>query len=80
MEEIPGSRRVEVTQRKWTAVMREFYGKFTKDSNRRNHMRDVNVRKFLTDEVCDKCGAKMAIKFADSTILACTNYPNVRNA
>ena len=73
--------RVEEGQEKWTRVMHEFYDKFTKDlQSAEVHMRDVKRQEILTDEVCDKCGAKMAIKFGRfGQFLACTNYPECKN-
>ncbi|HZS48300.1 MAG TPA: type I DNA topoisomerase [Blastocatellia bacterium] len=72
---------VEDGQQKWTAVMRGFYDKFTKDlKSAEVHMRDVKRQEILTDEVCDKCGARMAIKFGRfGQFLACTNYPECKN-
>ena len=43
-------------------------------------MRDVKRQEIITDEVCDKCGAKMAIKFGRfGQFLACTNYPECKS-
>ncbi len=65
----------------WTAALKEFYDKFTVDLNiAQQHMRDVKRQEILTDEVCDKCGSKMAIKFGKfGQFLACTNYPECKN-
>jgi DNA topoisomerase-1 len=42
-------------------------------------MRDVKRQEIITDEVCDKCGSKMAIKFGRyGQFLACTNYPECK--
>ena len=44
------------------------------------HMRDVKRQEIITDEVCEKCGSKMAIKFGRfGQFLACTNYPECKN-
>jgi DNA topoisomerase-1 len=65
----------------WTAALKEFYDKFTVDLQTAQHrMRDVKRQEILTDEVCDKCGSKMAIKFGRfGQFLACTNYPECKN-
>jgi DNA topoisomerase-1 len=65
----------------WTAALKEFYDKFTVDLKiAQQHMRDVKRQEIITDEVCDKCGSKMAIKFGKfGQFLACTNYPECKN-
>jgi DNA topoisomerase-1 len=65
----------------WTAALKEFYDKFTVDLKvAQERMRDVKRQEILTDEVCDKCGSKMAIKFGRfGQFLACTNYPECKN-
>jgi DNA topoisomerase I len=65
----------------WTAALKGFYDKFTVDLEAaQEHMRDVKRQEILTDEVCDKCGSKMAIKFGRfGQFLACTNYPECKN-
>lgn len=64
-----------------TIALRGFYDKFTKDlAAAEHHMRDVKRQEIITDEVCDKCGAKMAIKFGRfGQFLACTNYPDCKS-
>ena len=72
---------VEEGKLQWTAALKGFYGKFTKDLKAaQQHMRDVKRQEIITEEVCDKCGAKMAIKFGRfGQFLACTNYPECKN-
>jgi len=66
---------------KWTQALRGFYDKFTVDlKSAQEHMRDVKRQEIITDEVCNKCGSKMAIKFGRfGQFLACTNYPECKN-
>lgn len=66
---------------KWTQALRGFYDKFTVDlKTAQQHMKDVKRQEILTDEVCNKCGSKMAIKFGRfGQFLACTNYPECKN-
>lgn len=66
---------------KWQQALKIFYDKFTVDlKSAQEHMRDVKRQEIITDEVCDKCGSKMAIKFGRfGQFLACTNYPECKN-
>lgn len=72
---------VEDGKMKWTAALHEFYDKFTVDLKAaQEHMRDVKRQEIITEEECDKCGSKMAIKFGRfGQFLACTNYPECKN-
>src|SRR5215467_1214356 len=72
---------VEDGKMAWTAALKEFYDKFTIDLKvAQERMRDVKRQEIITDEVCDKCGSKMAIKFGKfGQFLACTNYPECKN-
>lgn len=72
---------VEDGKLKWTQALHGFYNKFTVDlKSAQQHMRDVKRQEIITDEVCDKCGSKMAIKFGRfGQFLACTNYPECKN-
>jgi DNA topoisomerase I len=65
----------------WRNALEGFYSKFTNDLDKaRKHMKDVKRQEILTDEECEKCGSKMAIKFGKfGRFLACTNYPECRN-
>ncbi|MFN0121529.1 MAG: type I DNA topoisomerase [Blastocatellia bacterium] len=72
---------VEEGHLKWTAALHGFYDKFTVDlKTAQEHMRDVKRQEILTDEECEKCGSKMAIKFGRfGQFLACTNYPECKS-
>src|SRR6185369_9278746 len=71
---------VEDGKLKWTAALKEFYDKFTIDlKTAQQHMRDVKRQEIITEEVCEKCGSKMAIKFGRfGQFLACTGYPDCK--
>jgi DNA topoisomerase-1 len=71
---------VEEGKMVWTDTLAEFYGKFTKDLEAaKENMRDVKRQEILTDEVCENCGSRMAIKFGRyGQFLACTNYPECK--
>lgn len=72
---------IEDGKMKWTTALREFYGKFTVDlAAAQQKMRDVKRQEIITDELCEKCGSKMAIKFGRfGQFLACTNYPECKS-
>jgi DNA topoisomerase I len=72
---------IEEGKTKWTAALRGFYDKFTVDLKAAHeHMRDVKRQEIITEEICDKCGSKLAIKFGKfGQFLACTNYPECKN-
>ncbi|HJQ24057.1 MAG TPA: type I DNA topoisomerase [Blastocatellia bacterium] len=71
---------IEEGKMQWTAALAEFYEKFTKDlATAKENMRDVKRQEIITDEVCENCGSKMAIKFGRyGQFLACTNYPECK--
>lgn len=72
---------VEEGKLKWTTALHGFYDKFVLDLKAaQEQMRDVKRQEILTDELCDKCGSKMAIKFGRfGQFLACTNYPECKS-
>jgi DNA topoisomerase-1 len=72
---------IEEGQMRWTDALSEFYEKFTKDlDHAKEHMPDIKRQEILTDEICDKCGSRMAKKFGRyGEFLACTNYPECKN-
>jgi DNA topoisomerase-1 len=71
---------IEEGKLKWTQALREFYDKFAVDLKRaEKQMKAAKQRAIPTDEVCDKCGARMVIKFGRfGQFLACSNYPECR--
>jgi DNA topoisomerase-1 len=72
---------IEEGRAEWRDTLRNFYGKFAVDlEHARKHMKDVKRQEILTDEECEKCGSKMAIKFGRfGRFLACTNYPECKS-
>ena len=72
---------IEDGQREWTDLMREFSVKFNQDLDRaQTQMTSVKGEGIKTDELCEKCGSPMAIKFGRfGEFLACTNYPDCKN-
>jgi DNA topoisomerase-1 len=65
---------------KWTAALKDFYGKFAKDLKIAEvEMKKKKVESIPTDEKCENCGAGMVIKFGRfGQFLACSNYPECR--
>jgi DNA topoisomerase-1 len=65
----------------WQDALREFYGKFSKDLEvAAETIKGKKKMSIPTDEVCEKCGAGMVIKFGRfGQFLACSNYPECQN-
>ena len=71
---------IEEGKLKWTEALHEFYGKFAKDlKTAEAEMKAAKQQAIPTDEICEKCGAGMVIKFGRfGQFLACSNYPECR--
>jgi DNA topoisomerase I len=65
----------------WQDALREFYGKFSKDlAHATENIKGKKKMSIPTDEVCEKDGARMVIKFGRfGQFLACENYPECQN-
>jgi len=65
----------------WRVALHDFYGKFSKDlENAAETIKTMKKMSIPTDEVCEKCGAGMVIKFGRfGKFLACANYPECKN-
>ena len=73
--------RIEIGKEKWTKAMKRFYTPFERDLKKaEKEMRDVKRQEVPTDVDCDKCGAKMVIKWGrNGEFLACPQYPECKN-
>jgi DNA topoisomerase-1 len=73
--------RIEAGRERWKQAMRDFYDRFSsKLEIAEREMRDVKTEAIETDEVCEKCGSKMVIKWGKfGRFMACSGYPNCRN-
>jgi DNA topoisomerase-1 len=62
-------------------TLTQFWRKFEKDlAAAAVEMKDVKRMEEQTDEVCDKCGSGMVIKWGRyGRFLACSNYPECKN-
>ncbi len=62
-------------------TLNQFWKKFEADLTRASvEMENVKAREIATDEVCDKCGSKMVIKWGRyGKFLACSGYPECKN-
>lgn len=73
--------KIEEGKLDWRESLRKFYEKFSKDLRKAEE--DIKNKKenvVFTDEVCEKCGAKMVIRFGRyGEFMACSNYPECRN-
>jgi len=65
----------------WRAALHEFYGKFAKDlAEATENIKNKKKMEIPTDEICEKCGSGMVIKFGRfGQFLACANYPECKN-
>jgi DNA topoisomerase I len=65
----------------WIKLLKDFYAPFERDLDRAKvEMRDLKREEQPTEEVCEKCGKPMVIKWGrNGHFLACTGYPECRN-
>jgi DNA topoisomerase-1 len=65
----------------WRRALRGFYDKFSKDLEiAAETIKNKKKTSIPTDEICEKCGAGMVIKFGRfGQFLACENYPECKN-
>ena len=80
MEEILD--RIEEGKEKWTAALGRFNKGFTSDLEAAEEkMRNVRREVVPTDEVCEKCGSQMVIRWGRyGRFLACSSYPECKHS
>jgi len=73
--------RIETGREVWTDTMHDFYAHFSRRLKvAEKEMRDLKTEEIETEEVCEKCGSKMIIKWGKfGRFLACSSYPECRN-
>jgi DNA topoisomerase-1 len=66
---------------KWVDIVMDFYRPFDKDLlEAMENLGKVKPEDIPTDEVCDKCGKPMVIKWGrHGRFIACTGYPDCKN-
>ena len=72
---------IEEGKMTWVEALEEFYTKFEKDlADAQVNMENIKRQEIPTDEVCEKCGEPMVIKWGQfGSFLACTGYPDCSN-
>src|SRR5205814_2055593 len=65
----------------WVRLLHDFYQPFKIDLEKAKvEMRDIKREEKPTNEVCEKCGKPMVIKWGrNGHFLACSGYPDCRN-
>lgn len=65
----------------WRTALRGFYDKFEVDlKDAEENIKNRKKTSIPTNEICEKCGAGMVIKFGRfGQFLACANYPECKN-
>ncbi|NMC51221.1 type I DNA topoisomerase, partial [Candidatus Kuenenbacteria bacterium] len=69
-------------EKKWVPVLRDFYVPFEKNLDKKymEIQKDEVMEVEKTDEICDKCGAPMAIRTSRfGKFLACSAFPKCKN-
>jgi DNA topoisomerase-1 len=72
---------IEEGQDSFLNILNQFWKKFEKDLTKAQaEMKDIKRLEEETDEVCDKCGQKMVLKWGRyGKFLACSGYPECKN-
>ena len=73
---------VEEGKAEWVSVVREFYGLFSGQlDHAKTAMQTVKREAEPTNEICDKCGKPMVIKWGRrGRFMSCSGWPECRNA
>jgi len=74
--------RIEAGEYDWTRVVKDFYEPFNESlerlERRKDELRESMIER--TDEVCEKCGRPMVIRWGrGGKFMACTGFPACRN-
>ena len=73
--------KVEEGEADWVKILKSFYTPFKAEvETAKKEMRNVKAEEQKTDEVCEKCGKGMVIKWGrNGHFLACSGYPECKN-
>ncbi len=71
---------VEGGSERWTDLLAGFYDHFEKELKvAEKQMEDVKAREQATDEICDKCGAPLILKWGKfGSFYSCSNFTKVK--
>ena len=72
---------IESGKEDWVTALDRFWKRFTGELEKaQSEMRNIKREEIETDEVCEKCGKPMVIKWGRfGRFLACTGYPDCKN-
>lgn len=72
---------IENAKLKWVKVIKDFYKPFERDlAEAKKDISKVRPQDIPTEEVCEKCGSPMVIKWGrHGKFLACSAYPSCKN-
>jgi DNA topoisomerase-1 len=72
---------IENKKLRWLKVVKDFYKPFSHDlAEALKDLKRVKLKDVPTDEMCEKCGSHMVIKWGrHGRFLACSNYPECKN-
>lgn len=72
---------IEEGKEDWVKALKDFYSGFKERlDTAQDEMKNLKEEEIPTDEVCDKCGSKMVIRWGRfGRFMACSNYPDCRN-
>jgi DNA topoisomerase-1 len=71
---------VEMGKEKWTDLLNGFYDHFEKELKvAETEMEDVKAMELETDEICDKCGAALTMKWGKfGSFYSCSNFTKLK--
>jgi len=71
---------VEEGREKWTDLLNGFYGYFEKElHDAANTMEDIKRKERPTDEICERCGAQLVLKWGKfGSFFSCTNFAKIK--
>ena len=72
---------IENGNENWVHTLKEFYAEFSKELEQaKKNMKNVKAEEIPTDEVCEKCGEGMVIRWGRfGRFMACSKYPDCKN-
>jgi DNA topoisomerase-1 len=71
---------VEMGKEKWTVLLNGFYGHFEKELKvAETEMEDIKAMELETDEICDKCGRPLLLKWGKfGSFYSCSNFTRLK--